>query len=63
MKWLHSGPTQIVFLANTNSILGQGGRYNTDSGTGLIFTFATVIIRLSRLRMVKMKEEAYLGEM
>ena len=62
MKWLHSGPTQIVFLANTNSILGQGGRYNTDSGTGLIFTFATMI-RLSRLRMVKKKEEKDLGEM
>ena len=41
-----------TFLVNTNSILGQGGRYNMDSGTGLILTFATMI-RLSGLRMVK----------
>ena len=33
-----------------------------DSWTALIFTFATVI-RLSRLRMVKKKEEEDLGEM
>ena len=33
-----------------------------DSWTALIFTFATVI-RLSRLKMVKKKEEEDLGEM
>ena len=59
-KMVAFGPNTL--LANTNSILGQGGRYNTDSGTGLILTFATMI-SLSRLRMVKKKEEAYLGEM
>ena len=60
-KMVAFGSNTNIFLSNTNSIFGQGGRYNMDSWTALIFTFATVI-RLSRLRMVKKKEEEDLGE-